>query len=82
MDMNAVVLVPAAEIWVEIFYFEASGNSPRVFPLRMVLQEARLFHIILPVANNIPETVSCFIPIFTIAHTGSGQEVLEAHAAG
>ena len=47
MDMNAVVLVPAAEIWVEIFDFEASGNSPRVFPLRMVLQEARLFHIIL-----------------------------------
>ena len=42
VDMNAAVLVPAAEIWVEIFDFEASGNSPRVFPLRMVLGEARL----------------------------------------
>ena len=40
LDMNAEVLWATAEVWVEVFDFEAANQTPRTMPLKMVQTEA------------------------------------------
>lgn len=42
LDLNAEILWPVAETWVDIFDFEASGNVARTFPVKMAHIEAAL----------------------------------------